>query len=316
VDSIDLCADGKYYYRTKANGAIKVEVNPNGGLNVSGGYQLENNSPIHVTTDNIKDQTKEGNGKTYIVPSVMQSSIKSVYSAINEHIGEDLDGDGEITDEERGPFFEFLQLMIQSGAFYTDEDFASFGQTVEAFNTYHYTIYIPSNEAVEAALKAGLPTMDDAEEYIKTQEENYFFDEEDYRDSIRSIIADFVNYHIQDNSVYVGGGKNVGNYETSTLDESTGTFCRLNVAGSNTGISIEDGAGNTLSVDTSDPALYNIMTRDYLFDNSDLMQSKLIETSSFAVIHRIPSALYHKKGQIEDYIKKVKRVQEHFSSNE
>lgn len=307
VDSIDLCADGKYYYRTKANGTIKVEVNPNGGLNVSGGYQLENNSPIHVTTDNIKDQTKEGNGKTYIVPSVMQSSIKSAYSAISEHAG---------TEEAPGPFYEFQKLMIESGAFYTDEDFASFGQTVEAFNTYHYTIYIPSNEAVREALAAGLPTMDDAEEYIKTQEENYFFDEEDYRDSIRSIIADFVNYHIQDNSVYVGGGKNVGNYETSTLDESTGTFCRLNVTGSNTGISIEDGAGNTLSVDTSDPALYNIMTRDYLFDNSDVMQSKLIETSSFAVIHRIPSALYHKKGQIEDYIKKVKRVQEHFSSNE
>ena len=58
------------------------------------------------------------------------------------------------------------------------------------------------------------------------------------------------------------------------------------------------------------------MTRDYLFDNSDVMQSKQIETSSFAVIHCIPTALYHKEGQIEDYIKKVKRVQEHFSSNE
>lgn len=158
--------------------------------------------------------------------------------------------------------------------------------------------------------------MEDAEEFILTQEENYSFDEDDYRDSIKSIIADFVNYHIQDNSVYVGGGNMVGNFETSTLDESTGTFCRLSVTGSNTGITIEDGAGNTQAVDTSAPTLYNIMTRDYLFDNKDLKSSKQIETSSFAVVHRIPQALYHKKGQIEDYIKKVERLQQQFSSNE
>ena len=58
------------------------------------------------------------------------------------------------------------------------------------------------------------------------------------------------------------------------------------------------------------------MTRDYLFDNKDLMSSNQIETSSFAVVHRIPNALYHKKGQIEEYIKTVERLQQQFSSNE
>lgn len=307
VDNIDLCSQGKLYYRTKANGTIKVEVNPNGGLNVLGGYQIENSTPIHVVPDNIKDQTKEGNGKTYIVPSVMQSSIKSAYSAISKFAG---------TEEAPGPFYEFHKLMLDAGVFFTDEDFASFGQTVEAFNTYHYTIYIPSNESVRAALEAGMPTLDEAEEYILSQEENYSFDADDYRDSIKSIIADFVNYHIQDNSVYVGGGNTEGNFETSTLDETTGTFCRLNVEGSNDGISIVDGVGNAQSVDTSDPALYNIMTRDYLFDNKDIQSSKQIETSSFAVIHRVPNVLYHKKNQIEDYIKKVERLKKQFSSNE
>lgn len=307
VDNIDMCSQGKLYYRTKANGTIKVEENPTEGLNVLGGYQIENSSPIHVTLDNIKDQTKEGNGKTYIVPAVMQSSIKSVYAAITEQAG---------TEEAPGPFYEFHKLMLDAGVFYTDADFASFGQTVEPFNTYHYTIYVPSNDSVRAALAAGLPTLDEAEEYILTQAENYSFDAEEYRDSIKSIIADFVNYHIQDNSVYVGGGNTVGNFETSTLDETTGTFCRLEVEGSNDGITIVDGAGNTQTVDTSDPALYNIMTRDYLFDDPDIMKSKQIETSSFAVIHRIPNVLYHKQNQIEDYIKKVERLKQQYSSNE
>lgn len=307
VDTIDLSHDGKIFYRNKANGTVRVDVNPQGGYNVFGGYQIESQQPIHVTTENIKDQTKEGNGKTYIVPSVMMTSLQSAYAAITAQAGDA---------ENPGPFYEFHKLMNEAGVFYTDEDFSSFGQTVEAFNTYHYTMYIPSNEAVKAAIEAGLPTMEDAEEFILTQEENYSFDEDDYRDSIRSMIADFVNYHIQDNSVYVGGGNNVGNYETSTLDAETGTFCRLSVKGSNSGISIVDGAGNSHSVDTSDPALYNIMTRDYLFDNSDLQASTQIETSSFAVIHRIKNALYHEKDQIKKYVEKVKRLQQQFSTNE
>lgn len=307
VDTIDLSHDGKIFYRNKANGTVRVDVNPQGGYNVFGGYQIESQQPIHVTTENIKDQTKEGNGKTYIVPSVMMTSLQSAYAAITAQAGDA---------ENPGPFYEFHKLMNEAGVFYTDEDFSSFGQTVEAFNTYHYTMYIPSNEAVKAAIEAGLPTMEDAEEFILTQEENYSFDEDDYRDSIRSMIADFVNYHIQDNSVYVGGGNNVGNYETSTLDAETGTFCRLSVKGSNSGISIVDGAGNSHSVDTSDPALYNIMTRDYLFDNSDLQASTQIETSSFAVIHRIKDALYHEKDQIKKYVEKVKRLQQQFSTNE
>ena len=304
VDTIDLSHDGKLYYRNKANGTVRVDVSQQGGYNVSGGYQIEREMPIHVTLDNIKDQTKEGNGKTYIVPDVMMTSLQSAYSAITAQAGDEANP---------GPFYEFHKLMGESGAFYVDEDFASFGQTVEAFNTYHYTIYIPSNEAVREAIAAGLPTMEQAEEFILSQEENYSFDEDDYRDSIRAIIADFVNYHIQDNSVYVGGGYNIGNYETSTLDEETGTFCRLSVVGTNSDLTVTDGAGNEQKVLTEDPKLYNIMTRDYLFDASDLQQSKLIETSSFAVIHHVKDALYHHKDQVVGYKEKVERLKQQFS---
>lgn len=307
VDTIDLSHEGKIFYRNKANGTVRVDVSQQGGYDVYGGYQIETEQPIHVTLDNIKDQTKEGNGKTYIVPNVMMTSLQSAYSAITAHAGDEANP---------GPFYEFHKLMGESGAFYIDEDFASFGQTVEAFNTYHYTIYIPSNEAIREAIAEGLPTMEQAEEFILTQEDNYSFDEDEYRDSIRTLIADFVNYHIQDNSVYVGGGHNVGNYETSTLDGETGTFCRLSVVGTNTDLKVTDGAGNEQKVLTDDPALYNIMTRDYLFDDSDIQQSKLIETSSFAVVHRVKDALYHEKDQIKKYKEKVKRLQEQFSINE
>lgn len=307
VDSIDLSHQGKIYYRNKANGTVRVDVSPQGGYNISGGYQIETSQPIYVAEDNIKDQTKEGNGKAYIVPQVMMTSLQSAYAAITERAG---DADNP------GPFYEFHKLMRESGAFYIDEDFASFGQTIEAFNTYHYTIYIPSNNSVRAALNAGLPTMEQAEEFILTQEENYSFNADAYRDSIRALIADFVNYHIQDNSVYIGGGYNEGHYETSTLDDETGTFCRLSVVGTNKDIKVTDGIGNTQYVLTDDPKLYNIMTRDYLFNESDIKDSEMIETSSYAVIHRVDNVLYHSKDQIKKYEEKVKRLKELFTANE
>ena len=109
VDTIDLSHDGKLYYRNKANGTVRVDVSQQGGYNVSGGYQIEREMPIHVTLDNIKDQTKEGNGKTYIVPDVMMTSLQSAYSAITAQAGDEANP---------GPFYEFHKLMGESGAFY------------------------------------------------------------------------------------------------------------------------------------------------------------------------------------------------------
>ena len=100
------------------------------------------------------------------------------------------------------------------------------------------------------------------------------------------------------------------------MDEKTGTFCRLSVVGTNESIKVTDGIGNTQYVLTTDPELYNIMTRDYLFDNSDIRESKMIETSSYAVIHRVKDVLYYEKDQINKYKEKVKRLQEQFTTNE
>ena len=58
------------------------------------------------------------------------------------------------------------------------------------------------------------------------------------------------------------------------------------------------------------------MTRDYLFNKSDIKASEMIETSSFAVIHSVDNVLYHEKDQIKKYQEKVKRLQEQFTANE
>lgn len=307
VDTIDNAAWGKVYYQTKGNGTVKVTSRGMvDSLNLYGGYQLETQSPIAVSK--VSDHSREGNGKTYIVNTLMQSSLKSVYESMAV----------QATDE-NAPFYQFFNLMNDAGVFYKDEDYASFGHTVDIFNTYHYTIYVPSNDAVLKAIENGLPTLEQAEAYVDSlnhaDAENQF-DGEAYIDSIRSIIHDFVCYHIHDNSVYIGGGNVAGrSFQTGTLDFETNTFYRLTVNANNSSLNVTGGDGKVhkvLADSEKEGTLYNIMTRDYLFDNSDLQKATLIETTSFAVVHAIDGEmpLLYSGKQLEEYQEQVKRLQQ------
>ncbi len=79
VDNFDSSENGKYYYQTKGKGTVKVIPNAGDGLNIYGGYQLEQGTPVSVPKAKI---SPAGNGKSYIVSSLTQTPMKSVYSAM------------------------------------------------------------------------------------------------------------------------------------------------------------------------------------------------------------------------------------------
>ena len=291
VDTIENCKNGKVYYRTKGNGTVLVEYDAaSKTYDLYGGYQADRHMPVQVAEADVYDYSLEGNGKTYVTDEVLQPSMKSVYEAIQERAG---------TAEDPGPFYEFFQLMEgSSDVFYKDEDYATINYAVKPFNTYHYTIYVPDNASVRQAIKDGLPTWASIEQTIDSltalDEQGLLPAEvviEDIQDSLSNIISDFVQYHIQDNSVYIGGGARSGSFETSTMNAETLAFYRLNVNCDNNEITVTDAKGNVRHVVTDDPSLYNIMTRDYLFNTSDIRSATQIETSSFAVIHQIDGVL-------------------------
>jgi hypothetical protein len=89
---------------------------------------------------------------------------------------------------------------------------------------------------------------------------------------------------------------------------------------------VVDGAGRSHSVKVipeNEGVSYNIMTRDYLFNDGDtggkvdendlnISKSKCIETSSFAVIHAIDDVLLYDSAQLEAYKTRVAQLQEKF----
>jgi len=265
--------DGHTYYRTKGGTEIRVNNVADGekGMTVEGSFQINEGDPIPVVQ--IYDQTKDGgNGKAYILDGEpIMGTRRTVYDVLAEH-------------EE---FSKFYELMQGSALFERvhNKKYPCGGNNISVFNTYHYTVYVPTNESIEALQRSGKLS---SWENVAAHKDN-----EDFaaatRDSLG--IVNFLRYHIQDNALFIGAEPEKENFETSLMNEQTKRFYRLEVNSNGSGISIEDGAGNTRQVLTSDESLYNLMAREYQYNEGDAASASHIETTSSAVIHLIDGPL-------------------------
>ena len=270
--------DGNSFYQTKGGGMLYVQnaSQGEGGMAVSGSMQYESETPVTVTK--VYDESKEGNGKTYILNSApLMSTRKAVSDVLKEH-------------EEFSAFWNLLeasQYLESKHVIGTDEHGCA-SKNINLFNTFNYTIFVPTNEAIEKMQADGLlPTW----EQVEMEEDT------EIRDSLTNEIEMFLKYHIQDNSLYIGQGSVSGKYETAayTIDDGNLSYHKLTTSATNNGISITDELGNTREV-VKTPGLYNIMTREYQYDSSDAMKASSLYTSSYAVVHQIDGVLNYKKG--------------------
>lgn len=263
--------DGNTYYRTKGGTEIRVNNVQQGynGMTVEGSYQVNEHQPIPVSF--IYDQTKGGNGKSYILNSKpIMGTRQTVRDVLENHT----------------EFSKFLELMDGSGLFEVIHDNNVCGGTnISLFNTYHYSVYVPTNESIEALQKSGkLPTW----EQVEQDEERGDIDAKQ-RDSLA--IVNFVKYHIQDNALFIGAQPEAGEYETAQVNPKTARFHRLKATLSKDGITIVDEAGKTHKVLTDNPNLYNLQAREYQFNGKDASAANQLITSSSAVVHLIDSPL-------------------------
>ena len=275
--------DGHTYYRTKGGSVIKV--GHNGNLTLAGGLQIENDQPINVET--IYDQTRTGNGKSYIVNDVMpMTSQRSAYSILNG----------------RENCTKFFELMLNGGAAntllkakmgsYTCADY-----NCSLFDAYNYTIYVPTDEEIEKWHNEGvLPYWSDYEALTAEQ----FGGDANKLKKARKLVADrilnFVKYHIQDNSVFIGGEPVTEvKYETSTLNPKNNRFYFVTVTADDNSLTIEDQLHNTHAVVKGDN--YNLIGREYWIQNSSNVNTTQLYNASDVVIHQIDGALFYEEAQ-------------------
>lgn len=286
--------DGNTFYRTKNGSTIRVENPGTSGMTISAGLQIEQSRPVPVTQ--IFDQTKNGNGKAYVVESeVPMTSSKSVYKTLSEH-------------PEYSRFFNLLSGGDPDSAQYNltlamiDNQYSCVDYNIRLFDNYHYTVWVPTNESLDALHEAGiLPYWDD----LDAQTDSAWSGNRDaakvMKYKIRTRILDFLRYHIQDNAIFMGEGVVDGRYETSKLNPVNKKFYSLAVNANNSSISVTDALGNTRQVQTADRNLYNNMCREYLYTQKDkeVAYKGNLYSSSHAVVHLIDGPLMFSESQLE-----------------
>ena len=323
VDSIE---SGNQYYLTKGYGTVKCKVTSRteDGIKFYGGEQLEIGEDRFGGVS-VKQRFPEKNGITYCTYSdnplyqsgVVSPPTKSVNKIMQQNLAT------------VGTFKEFYNVcnvvdydlltkifpLAESQDVQTDSlkkysiFYASTSRTevaadliVPFFSTYHYSVYVPKNDALRAAYFKGLPTREDIDAEIAAGNIGR-------ATSMVRLLNKFTRYHFQDNAVYVdkkpfsvvsaGVKYDSVRYETAAINDETGRFfetlikTKIGKWGTPT-ITITDELGSIRYVEnipSAEGETWNVLSRDLLLKGSSPSNATGISTSSFAVIHQIDSFL-------------------------
>ena len=304
--------DGHEYYKSKGGTPLRVFKDGQGRIAFAGGWQIDhNNKPLSVNT---KDIYEKNNGKSYIIEDQMPlTTDQSVYLT--------LDGNEN--------FSKFLYLMNYDAADmlattvtknnYTAGMQKKFSKNLKLLDNYNYTIYVPTNSAIQELIDGGLlPTWEDYE--AQTAEE-WGSEEaaEEAKAIIKDIIVNFIRYHVQDHAVLIGmapemydeqkDGETVvkipryeNSFETMRRNLETGRFFPLVVNNEGKQMWVRDVQGNKRNVVKTN-GLYNRICREYWFKGTGQCYM-----ASDAVVHQIDGVLLAEKmTPWKDKLSKIKK---------
>ena len=295
------------------------------GMTVQGGWGLQHGESQKVIRfdDKTRETNGNGNGMAYQIDGAIVPTIESVYSVLynnQRQYGKFFElceaDNAEILetlkpylnkDEDGKDIYSANEYIKRYAIFVNDGGLPCFDKetgaivtqatNVRFFSNYRYTVYVPTDAAVQAAIDAGLPTWKSINSYLELdkdpEERSELTDAEEEARNVKAAamvttLMNFLKYHFQDNSVFADTPTLAPTqYETATLNSETGIYCKLTVSSTGDGtLSVKDLEGNTRNVDHN---FKNKLVRDYIIASSQ------ITASSFAVMHGIDGVLNFKK---------------------
>jgi uncharacterized surface protein with fasciclin (FAS1) repeats len=273
--------DGHEFYKSKGGTPIRVFKDDKNRLSFAGGWQIRHNQGLPVNSDDIY---QKNNGKSYIINDQMPlTTDQTVY----------------LTLENNEEFSKFLELMDYDIAdlfatTVTKNNYSAGMQkkgskNLKLLDNYNYTIYVPTNSAIQKLIDDGLlPTWEDYE----AQTEEVWGSEElaaQAQAMIKDIIVSFIRYHVQDHAVLIGmapeNDKYENSFETMRRNLETGRFFPLIVNNEGDQMWVKDVLGNKRNVVKTN-GLYNRICREYWFKSTGVCYM-----ASDAVIHQIDGVL-------------------------
>lgn len=271
-----------------------------------------------------------GNGHTYLIDRPMQPTVYNVYQMMNRT--------SQKADSKYTKFFDLCSYFIYGSneamlkkIFLINTDladksgeakdvskwnteknkyaiFANNGSggrltangssLVRFFNNYRYTIFLPSDDAIAAAIERGLPTIAEIENFVSLHcsGKNWDGDKDEATgmpvnqlkaQAMYTCLVNFIKYHFCDQSYFVDNfvDNAFTTSQSACTDSKTNTFINLAIKHANGGVlEVRDAAGRVSEV-TTDAQYNNIFARDYELNASASQNPKYIKSSSYAVLH-------------------------------
>lgn len=286
IIAVEPYQPGKKYYKTKGNSFVRVD-GITEGSHVYGSWQLEQDEPLEVTR-----QYHMENGDALVVDGIAMGTSKSVAMSLSEHpefstFMEMLKTSGALSkqnskdnwtagDQVYGNLFN-LKTAGSVGA----EDASSSKKATYLLNNFHYTIYAPTNDAIQAAIDKypDFPSMEryhNAEtwdqEFADATQEMTAEEVKEYAASLGGVclgdsaarvaeaMLDFIKYHIQDNSIFIDEGFASGTYLSGKTELIASTDEKDNVEEADLSKYniVKDGAGKEIKTYDAATGTYTI----------------------------------------------------------
>lgn len=270
----------KKYYVTKANDIIRI-TGDESNMKVRGGRDMNLDRDVNVTR-----VFNQANGKTYFLDNSIQPAMRSVYATLNSN----------------PEFSEFFELLTNVPETYLAQIFNRQGVdfTVRFFNAYRYTIYVPTNQAINNAIASGRIKSWEAINNLAGAERTAAIDK----------MVRFLRYHFQDEAVFFGEPVN-DQFQSATIktngsasywNTALNKYLKIGVVGTTNSMQLRTEQNKTANV----TSINNIVAKDYQFArlpsayrNVDgtgaisgaLFNTSLISNSASAVIHQIDDIL-------------------------
>jgi len=273
------------FLTTKTDGAMEAGSNANSFRDQFTGNMVE-----------ATEKVEKENGYYYVADEMIQPTMTSLVDILNSNdeyteFYNLLLGNEKWTNVEQNQYA--ILKRANSGTYTLNDD----NTGVRSFNSYQYTVYIPNNAAMKKAYANGLPTWDD----INNLDNVYAGTDVDV-DSLKKTytkrIINFLKYHFQDNSLFIGADEKSGNYETAAMYESgekEGMSYTVNVNLSKSDLTVTGqyvpAWTTSAKVITSNSLMYNNIIREYSLNGKTYNDN--ISTSSWAAVHCIDQPLLY-----------------------
>lgn len=165
---------------------------------------------------------------------------------------------------------------------------------VNFFHNFNYTIFVPTNEGMQKAVEARLPTIESIEQFVEESLDDNGQLPDDKREQAQArylTLLNFLKYHFCDKSYFLEPDLESGDTEQTTtacIDASNQQALIADINSGNGMLMVRDASNRYKTVK---PDLANIIARDAEFNN-DPTRARYIRSASNVVLHGIDNADY------------------------